>query len=520
MELKQNVIQKQDHKWEARSQITIGDDCSVPEGKPDIGEILQKKAQIVIDEVPMEKGKIRIRGKLRVEVLYLTQRSEEALDCLEMEFPLDEILYMEGAASGDHLKVDWEIEELHISVIHPGKLSVRALVNLEGVIAGREEVCLTETLEEAPGIFCRCETISAAMPVSERKELFTMQDEILLPANKPNVQRILWKDLQLRGMDVRILEGRISVKGEALVFILYQTEEEPSKIQWIEQSLPFHGTVEAEDLTQEMYGMLEPRIAKQSIGLKPDYDGEMRMFQVELVLDLPMRLYREGNLCVLKDAYSTKERLELQTEPVCFWQLKRCNQANLRISGQETIGEDAQILQILGHQAQLCQKSKKVTDQGILCEGVLMVSVLYVTGSDQYPYGCTEIRIPYSRLIEIPKIKPEDAWKVFESVEQVYVSMSDSDRMEVRAALNLEACVLELCCVENVTAVTREPYDPEIYKNSPGMKIHFVKPEETLWTIAKENRTTTEQIRKINELSEVEVTTGQKLLLVKPAPQG
>lgn len=520
MELKQNLIHRNYHKCEADSQVTIGDDYSVPEGKPDVGEILQKKAELLIEEVPMEKGKIRIKGKLKVWVLYQTERSKDPLDCLEMEFPFDEILYMEGAVTGDNLKLDWEIEELQISIVHPGKLSIRSRVTFKGIIVGKEGAYLTETIEETPGNCILCEKMELTVPVLDRKESFRMRDEILLPVNKPNIQRILWKDLQVRGMDVRILEGRISVKGEALIFVLYQTEEEPSQIQWLEQSIPFHGTVEAEDLTQEMYGILEPQISQQVIELKPDYDGEMRMLQIELVLDIPMRLYQEQSFHVLKDAYSTREQLQMEKQQLCLQKLRMCNQVNFRVNGQGEVQENVQILQLLGHQAELRAKSRRVTEEGILCEGILEVRILYVNADDRNPFGCVNIQLPYSQQIEIPEMKNEDRWSIFEALEQIYLSMPDSDRIEVRAALNITACVLEQYCVDQITAVTAEPYDLEAYKKSPGMKIHFVQPKETLWTIAKENKVTMENIKTMNELQTEELVPGQKLLLLKPVREG
>ena len=57
----------------------------------------------------------------------------------------------------------------------------------------------------------------------------------------------------------------------------------------------------------------------------------------------------------------------------------------------------------------------------------------------------------------------------------------------------------------------------ELYKKRPGMCIHFVQPGETLWKIAKNHYTTTEEIKKLNELSCDEVAAGQKLLLLKAA---
>ena len=136
MDLKQHLIHRNYQKCEAKSQITVGDDYSIPEGKPDISSVLQKKAELLAEEVHTEKGKIRIRGKLKVWVLYLTERAKEPADSLFMEFPFDEILYMEGAENGDNLKIDWDIEELRIGIVHPGKLNVRALIGLNGMITG------------------------------------------------------------------------------------------------------------------------------------------------------------------------------------------------------------------------------------------------------------------------------------------------------------------------------------------------------------------------------------------------
>ena len=111
MNLKQFAIHRTFQKVTASNQMVIGEDYSLPEGKPDILKILQKKSEVRVAEVRAEKGKIRIKGTFALWVLYLAQRSEEVAACLEMEFPFEEILYMEDAANGDQLSVRWETEE-------------------------------------------------------------------------------------------------------------------------------------------------------------------------------------------------------------------------------------------------------------------------------------------------------------------------------------------------------------------------------------------------------------------------
>ena len=517
MELKQSLIHRNYEKCSAKNQLTLGDDFSVPDGKSDISSILQKKARLQIDEVHTEKGKIHIQGILKIWILYLADRSYKKADSILMEFPFDEMLYMEGAESGDHLKIDWEIENLRIGIIHPGKLSVRALVNFSAGVMGTEKHLVPENIEGSSGVYTKTETIVTAEPVFVRNDSYRIREEVVLPANKPNVQEMLWEDVQLRGMDVRIQDGKLSIKGEIQLFVLYEGEEDGQEIHWMEQTLPIHGSLDVTGLTSEMFGIVEHEIAHCQVEVKPDYDGELRMFQLEMMLNIHMHIYEERNCCIMKDAYSTKEILIPQVQEISYERLRMCNQAKCRVSGQERIKEEIKVLQILGHQAKLRNKRCKAVEQGIVCEGTLEVELLYVCADDKQPLGSMEVLIPYSQLIEIPEMGKEDTWKAFETLEQLFVSMQEGNRVEVRGMIGFHACVMQQCQLENITEFKIENYDMEEMKKSPMMKIYFVQPGESMWDIAKRHRSTVEDIKRVNELTREEVSAGQKLLLLKSA---
>lgn len=55
------------------------------------------------------------------------------------------------------------------------------------------------------------------------------------------------------------------------------------------------------------------RILHRGIEMKPDYDGEMREFELDAVLELDMKLYKEENVELLSDLYSTNRELVLDT---------------------------------------------------------------------------------------------------------------------------------------------------------------------------------------------------------------
>ena len=517
MELKQFLIHRNYEKCGAKNQVTIGDDYSVPDGKSDISTILQKKEKLQIDEVHTEKGKIHIQGILKIWILYLTDRSRKKVDSMRMEFPFDETLYMEGAEAGDHLKIDWEIESLRITIVHPGKLSVRALVNFSASIMGTERHLIPETVENTSDVYTKTENVVTAEPIFMRNDSYRIREEVALPANKPNVQAMLWEDVQLKGMDIQIQDGKLSIKGEAQLFALYEGEEDGQEIQWMEQTVPIHGSLDVTGLTSEMFGLVERETAHCQVEVKPDYDGEPRIFQLEMVLNIHMRIYEERNCSVLKDAYSIREDLIPQVQEICYEKLRMCNQAKCRVSGQGRIKEEIKVLQILSYQAKIQSKRFKTVEQGILCEGTLEVEVLYVCADDKQPLGSIEVQVPYSQLIEIPEMEKEDVWKAFETLEQLFVSMQEDNQVEVRGIIGFQACVMQQCQMDNITEFEVGNYDMETLKKCPMMKIYFVQQGESMWDIAKRHRSTVEDIKKINELTKEEVSAGQKLLLLKSA---
>ena len=66
-----------------------------------------------------------------------------------------------------------------------------------------------------------------------------------------------------------------------------------------------------------------------------------------------------------------------------------------------------------------------------------------------------------------------------------------------------------------VEHLEEQPLDMERVRGLPGMVIHVVQPEETLWDIAKNHGCTCESVRKLNELKDDNLKAGSKLLLVK-----
>ena len=133
MELRKENIQMLRVKNKAASQVTFDEDYNVPDVKPDIGRLVQSKADVSMDEVRLSEGRAFLKGTLNVDLLYVGEK-EGRIYSLSVKLPLDEIINLEGIEGGDKLCLNWEIEDLSVHVIHSRKLNIKAIVTFYAVV--------------------------------------------------------------------------------------------------------------------------------------------------------------------------------------------------------------------------------------------------------------------------------------------------------------------------------------------------------------------------------------------------
>ena len=140
---------------------------------------------------------------------------------------------------------------------------------------------------------------------------------------------------------------------------------------------------------------------------------------------------------------------------------------------------------------------------------------MYITGEDESPYGCTQAQIPYQYTLEVPDIAPEDMGKIHAEVEQLQVTMLDSEEMDVKAVLSFSTVVFKNVPVDLISQVNVSELDNSKMSNLPGMVIYMVKEGDNLWNIGKKYYIPVDSLRELNALDSDELKTGQKLLIVK-----
>ena len=233
-----------------------------------------------------------MRGVFLYRILYIGEGSDRMPDVLEGSIPVDETIFLNELEEGDLLDFHWELEDLHASAIHSRKANIKCVLTLRADAVREQPVPLVNSRPEEGDLYVRTCPVRLQQETVHRKDTLRIKEEMNLPPGRPNIRRLIWKEMRLQGTEVRQEEGRLLVKGELFVFFLYECEDEPGRLQWLEQGIPFHQEVECAECRSDLTGKAEVTLLRGELELQADYDGEPRMVRIDAVLDLCEKFIR------------------------------------------------------------------------------------------------------------------------------------------------------------------------------------------------------------------------------------
>lgn len=509
-------------------QTTLEDDVNVPDTKPDIDHIIKQRGCLELTEIICEQNKCILHGHLQFELLYASNDDIRPVHNMKGQIPFEETVNMDGLSDVDAVFCSYDLEDCQIKLIHSRKISVRAIADFHcqaedeasypaGVDIISDDAARAGMDSLIPeGLHKRFDNITYTRSTPRQKDVFRIKDEITLPKGKPDIDTILYYEMTPVNLQTRLLEDSIRITGDLHVFVLYVPADEERRMEYLETETSIDGIVPCDQCNEEMIPDIIFQPGCGSLEVKPDDDGEQRILEIELPLNMTMKFYEDIKLPVLNDAYSTACELSLSTEPVTFEQLLLKTQNVIRVADQIKLDDNQErILQICTASGRVQIDEQEIREDGIALEGIVALDVLYITENDDQPLGSLSAVIPFQHFMEIKGISPDDHYLLQTDISQISVIMLDASEIEAKVVLSVSAIVFTSTGCNVITQIEEAPQDLERLQNMPGIVGFIVSDNSSLWDIAKEYQTSPESIMELNGLTSEEIHPGDRLLLAK-----
>lgn len=513
MELVKKMIHSNYAGKKAAGQFFIDEDYNVPDAKRDVSRIVLSEGTLRIEEVRHMENYLKISGKLLFSILYVTEEGEPGMASLDGKIPFEEMLYIEDTSDGHYQVTNTQVE-FTASLVHSRKISMKAVVDIEASPEGiRDEAAAVDVETELP--VCRKHRrVNLLQLAAGKRDTYRIKEEMRIPGSKENAGTILWTDITGRKFETRLEDGAVSLRGELLAFVFYESVE--GKTDWLEQTVPYEGRVEVSGVDGTMFHHVTSRLSDINIDLRMDEDGEPRILGIEGTLELNITVYQEEEMELLEDIYSLRKRLKPVFHDNHYESMMMQNHSKCKVTEQLSLPElHNDILQICHSRGTLQPESFAVEDGGVRVEGILHISFLYVKASDDVPFDTWQGMIPFSYLIESNETSPGMKFDIEPGVEQMSVNLLGSNQVEVKAVLSFDSFFRNPFEMPTMETIEEQELDTKELENRPGIIGYTVKKGDTMWKLAKHYGTTAEGIREVNNLGEEEVKEGEKILIFK-----
>ena len=522
MELIKKNIHMERIRLEASTQIAINEDVNLTDSKPDIAGIKLSGQELRIEEISPGMDVVDIKGQLVYQILYYTEEGGGLLESFSGNIPIEEKVHMPGVTNFDKVNASGNVSNFTIDVLNSRKINVSGIIDLNAEVAELFDIEIPVEIVGEERVEYRKFTEQPTELVMCRQEEIHLQGEEDIPNGYPNIDEILWSEVNLSDVDFKPKDGSITMRGQLILTGLYLAEGDRRNVQSYELSESFTKELDGTACTSQAIPDIRYSIGSRKITVRPDGDGEERRIAWDIQIDLDIHVYREEPVEVVADVYGVKGNVLAKTEETVIQQLQCKTNGKTKLSETIRIPKNGpQILQVLYSYAEILPVKIQRNDMSITLSGNLSLNMIYISGDDAMPYVSLQTLLPYEYEMEIHKNMDKTSSddiimkEVDTHLEQLQVTLLNGEELDVKAVLSFAMTVFCPVKMELIREVQIEDTKQNAGEDLPGMAIYMVKAGDNLWNIGKKYLVPVDKIRALNELSSDILSEGQKLMIVR-----
>ncbi len=486
----------------------VSEEFSLPDYVPEIRKLLLIRAQALPESKYISQTSVpptlELGGTATYSIIYTSENGELCALPLSSSYDAKTNINSNGSVF-----VDTEIENCTARVTAPRKLSVKT--KLKSRILGFSEEMIEENItprSSADEMYIERKTkeieTASVLPISLEK--VRMSDKI--DAGGLSNVKPIWCDASVVLNDVRIQNGSVSIRGEAIIKCLCMSNEGEKTIT---KSIPIVEEIEAEGAKLNDYVAVVPRCVSLSISNSESQDGNELFFDLEC--EFVGEVTRNCESTVTKDAYSTKNEMEATYKEIDLYRTLKSQNASFTVSEAlpRTKPEISKIIEIISDPVyEKCEtKGGKAHFHGKLFACV--VGTTEPNENGEYEYLSETYELPIKYEADMGKINGD----VIARCTFLLGNLSaryDSEKFYLTAEIMPSYSAYERT-KETVLDKGNILKDIEYRRDPACVRVTFPKENETLWDVAKRYHVSVNKLVQDNDISP-DLTALPKSLIV------
>lgn len=507
LNLKTESIKYMEMVYEGRFSHEETAEMIVPDALPDILNILDTEATVLMRSKEAENGRLKITGIVELSVLY-SPDGDVRVQKLSMNIPFTSRTDADGITEDCDIIASVSIGNISVDAVNPRKIIAKADIETNAECFIQSEMTVSTALSDEDKD--RVENLggsaerTAVTLVSEKT--FVVSDEYIISGAKPAVGEILSANSKITVDEAKNVGNKLIYSGKAFTKVLY-FQNEGKDIESAEFTTAFSQIMElgtADENTDfnvsvMMTGMYIDAVAGSA-------DGG-RNILLELHAVAQCKAVKKTDITYLSDVYSIKNSLDVQKREEQIY----CSLETVKsdVFLRETIKTSDDVKRVINAKCCSLQPMQSWDNGDMTVSAGVNVKILYETADGKVRAVSQKFKAEavteYESSCEY-RIKMVDC-------EDLYVSVG-GDGFDVRLTVNFyteKGLKMGINCIHAISYDENAVID---ISGRPSVILHRLKAGETMWELSKRYISSEALIRQANGLEEKGEIKENTLLLI------
>lgn len=507
MEIVKDTLKVEEQRGYEEIETLVETELYLDQSKAEIENILWTDGKIEILSTKIVQDKILINGLIKFKVVYKSK--EEGLNIYPIETNKDfkEEIYIDGITEQMAVDVKASLEYIEYELLDEKKVSLNALVNLRGKVEETNSVEIIKEVSEKPDLQLLKEKIKYNDVLNRDESYALIKEAFEVGDNQPAIEEVLKVDIHPYEKELNISYDRLILSGILECSVIYFGE---GKLNSIKKDIPFTHFIDVENAEYDSKCQLDMELISGEYEIRENLEGQPKILDLEAKIKVNSKLYNQKEKEVIVDAYSTKEKIRLETKEI------RVMENIKNIVSREEISKDIvnrdfkEIYAIEGNPKII---DNQYVEDKIVIDGILMLNIYYQDSINNEITTAKE-ELPFKFYLTAEDLGKDLIIDTVSKLESIKYSLRDNT-LFIDAIIKNNVFVNRERKIKTLSSI-EETGDLIDKKTRPSITVYMVQKDDILWDIAKRYNTTVEEIIESNDiLSPSNLMPGEKIIIEK-----
>lgn len=482
-----------------RENRLIESDVIVNDVKPDVLSVISTNGIVNIYKTEVMEKKIKIDGAINTYVIYMADDEQSSMRSLNTSLNFTQLVEVDNVNQSMDASVSINIKNFDTKIINGRKLNVKANIEINVDTYSNEKFEVVTGIEKNSDIQVLNNTQRITSLIGSGTNKVSAKDTIAIDS-ADDLAEIMKVDFKISNEETKISYNKVLSKAEATIEIMYLTED--NRVNTVSTKMPIMGFIDIQNVNENCECEVQNNLV--NIAINPNVTSE-HSISIETEIEVSCAAYETKEIDIIEDMYSISKAIRFSK--------KEINAVTERNKIQDTymMNENIRIPELTGRVLNINTNpsinNMQPRNGKIIYEGNVNLEILFEQNSR---INMQTVDLPFKFDVVSDKIESKSNIETTLEVKRNDFTIRDGI---IEVTIGIEFNVSEqknqvLNIIDNVNIEDAE--ETSIY----SMVIYFVKPGDSLWKIAKDFKSTVEDIAKINNIEDAnKISVGQQLYI-------